>query len=545
MTTIDPHAVPASSQGAFVASVAEWVTTTDHKRLGRLHLGVGALAALASLVVAALVAFERIDATSVSLELGGLTQMFSLARFGLTYLVMLPLVVGLALAIVPLQLGARSLAFPRLAATGFWLWLIGGVLAVVAIAANGGPNGGNRRFVDLFSLSAGLVMLGLLASLGCLAASIMTTRAPGMNMRRLPFFSWSVLVLALGALIALPIAAADLLVVFLAHKYPSLSELSGNRAIGEWVGFAFTQPVTLIFAVPVLGLLGDVVGTATRSRLTPRGPILAAIGLAGLGVLAAAVQTPVVLTSGFSGLSASDKVEELLPFLLIQILPLLGTFLAVALVAGGLRTKPKVSAALVFALLGALEVLAGAAAGVLNHIGDAGLVGTTFEEGTWLLLVGGVLLGTMGAVAHWGPKWWGRTIADKAALPLALLAFIGVELAAVPMLIAGFADQPSAIFPAVESGPSVVEFAYSGPAELWNTLSAAGLALVLVSVFAFVLLAVRGFTKGEAAGDDPWDGLTLEWATTSPAPADNFAALHAVRSAEPLLDLKPSTRSDA
>lgn len=545
MTTIDPHAVPASSQGAFVASVAEWVTTTDHKRLGRLHLGVGALAALASLVVAALVAFERIDATSVSLELGGLTQMFSLARFGLTYLVMLPLVVGLALAIVPLQLGARSLAFPRLAATGFWLWLIGGVLAVVAIAANGGPNGGNRRFVDLFSLSAGLVMLGLLASLGCLAASIMTTRAPGMNMRRLPFFSWSVLVLALGALIALPIAAADLLVVFLAHKYPSLSELSGNRAIGEWVGFAFTQPVTLIFAVPVLGLLGDVVGTATRSRLTPRGPILAAIGLAGLGVLAAAVQTPVVLTSGFSGLSASDKVEELLPFLLIQILPLLGTFLAVALVAGGLRTKPKVSAALVFALLGALEVLAGAAAGVLNHIGDAGLVGTTFEEGTWLLLVGGVLLGTMGAVAHWGPKWWGRTIADKAALPLALLAFIGVELAAVPMLIAGFADQPSAIFPAVESGPSVVEFAYSGPAELWNTLSAAGLALVLVSVLAFVLLAVRGFTKGEAAGDDPWDGLTLEWATTSPAPADNFAALHAVRSAEPLLDLKPSTRSDA
>ena len=545
MTTIDPHAVPASSQGAFVASVAEWVTTTDHKRLGRLHLGVGALAALASLVVAALVAFERIDATSVSLELGGLTQMFSLARFGLTYLVMLPLVVGLALAIVPLQLGARSLSFPRLAATGFWLWLIGGVLAVVAIAANGGPNGGNRRFVDLFSLSAGLVMLGLLASLGCLAASIMTTRAPGMNMRRLPFFSWSVLVLALGALIALPIAAADLLVVFLAHKYPSLSELSGNRAIGEWVGFAFTQPVTLIFAVPVLGLLGDVVGTATRSRLTPRGPILAAIGLAGLGVLAAAVQTPVVLTSGFSGLSASDKVEELLPFLLIQILPLLGTFLAVALVAGGLRTKPKVSAALVFALLGALEVLAGAAAGVLNHVGDAGLVGTTFEEGTWLLLVGGVLLGTMGAVAHWGPKWWGRTIADKAALPLALLAFIGVELAAVPMLIAGFADQPSAIFPAVESGPSVVEFAYSGPAELWNTLSAAGLALVLVSVFAFVLLAVRGFTKGEAAGDDPWDGLTLEWATTSPAPADNFAALHAVRSAEPLLDLKPSTRSDA
>ncbi|MEN9822410.1 MAG: hypothetical protein RLZ04_836 [Actinomycetota bacterium] len=545
MTTIDPHAVPASSQGAFVASVAGWVTTTDHKRLGRLHLAVAALVAVAALAVSALLSFERIDSASVSLELGGLTQMFSFARFGLTYLVMLPLVVGLGLAIVPLQLGARSLAFPRLAATGFWMWLIGGVLAIVSIAANGGPNGGNARFVDLFALSAGLVILGLLASLGCLAASIMTTRAPGLNMRRLPFFSWSVLVLALGSVVALPIAAADLLVVFLAHKYPSLSELSGNRAVGEWVGFAFTQPVTLLFAVPVLGLLGDVVGTATRTRLTPRGPILLAVGLAGLGVLSAAIQTPVVLTSGFSALSASDKVSELLPFLLVQVLPLLGTFLAVALVAGGLRTKPKVSAALVFALLGALEVLAGAAAGVLNHVGDAGLVGTTFEEGTWILLVGGVLLGAMGGVAHWAPKWWGRRISDKAALPLALLTFVGVELAAVPMWIAGFADQPGAVFPAVEAGPSVVEFSYSGPAELWNTLSTAGLALMLVSVLAFVLLAARSAVKGDTTGDDPWDGLTLEWATTSPAPADNFAALHAVRSAEPLLDLKPSTRSDA
>jgi len=218
MTTIDPHAVPAPSDGALVASVAGWVTTTDHKRLGRLHLVVAAVVALAALAVAALVAFERIDTESVSLELGGLTQMFSFARFGLTYLVMLPLVVGLGLAIVPLQLGARSLAFPRLAATGFWLWLVGGVLAVVAIAANGGPNGGNPRFVDLFTLSAGLVVLGLLASLVCLGASIMTTRAPGLNMRRLPFFSWSILVLALGAVVALPIAAADLLVVFLAHK---------------------------------------------------------------------------------------------------------------------------------------------------------------------------------------------------------------------------------------------------------------------------------------------------------------------------------------
>ena len=90
-----------------------------------------------------------------------------------------------------------------------------------------------------------------------------------------------------------------------------------------------------------------------------------------------------------------------------------------------------------------------------------------------------------------------------------------------------------------------MNFSYSGPMELWNSLSAVGLGLTLVAVLAFLALAVRSFLTGAAAGDDPWNGQTLEWATTSPAPADNFAAVHIVKSAEPLLDLKPSTRSDA
>lgn len=545
MTTVDTHA-PATSAGGGLATVADWITSTDHKKIGRLYLGLSSLALLGAVVVAALLAFERADSSTDLLPVESLTQLFSAYRFGLTFLVALPLMVGIALVVVPLQVGARSNAFPRVAAAGFWSWAIGAVLAVIAIAANGGPNGGNRRFVDLFTLSFGLVALGIAATALSLAATVLTARAPGMNMRRIPWFSWAVLVSSLALLVVLPIVIGDLLYVYLAHRYPSTSELSGNRALGRWVGFGLTQPTTLVFALPVLGFLADVVATATNTRLRPRGVVLGTIGIVGTAMFAAAVQAPVVIRSGFSGLTGGQKVSDLIPFALVHLLPLAGVFLTVALVAGALRTKPAIGAPLLFALLGSLLLLLGAAAGALNHIGDAGLVGTTFEEGAWLAVVYGAVLAALGGVAHWMPKWTGRTMPLKATLPLALLGFLGAVLASVPMMIAGFADQPGDALPAIEAGlPGATNFSYSGPSSLWNSLSGVGHVLVLLAVLAFLALELRSASKGERAGDDPWNGQTLEWATTSPAPEHNFVDIHVVKSAEPLLDLKPSNRSDA
>ena len=122
----------------------------------------------------------------------------------------------------------------------------------------------------------------------------------------------------------------------------------------------------------------------------------------------------------------------------------------------------------------------------MYQIGDAQLAGTVFEEGVWLYIVYGAVLSALGAVTYWGPKLWGRTIPDKAALPLAVLGFIATVLASLPILIAGFAKQPA----------NASEFDYSGPQNLWNSLSAAGHALMLVTVLAFVGLAIRSFPKG-------------------------------------------------
>lgn len=551
MTTIDTHvsSAPATS-GSGLACVAEWLTTTDHKRIGRLYIGTGALAFLASAVVALMLGIERISPTREMLDVGSLTQLFALQRFGFTYLALVPLLLGVALAIVPLQVGSRSLAFPRLAAAGFWAWFVGAVLAVYALVNNGGPNGGNPRFVDLFTLSAVLVAAGLLFGAVSLITTILTTRAPGMNMRRVPFFTWSVLVSSLGMVVALPMLIGNLIYVYVAHHYASVSELSGNRALGQWAGFAFTQPTTIIFAIPVFGFLAETVATATRQRLRPRGIIYSGIALVGVATFGAVLQSPATLRPGFLDASFGNKLNDLLPFALVHLLPLLGAFIAVSLSLKGLATKPKVSAPLVFALFAGLLAFGGVAASALNHVGDAALIGTTFEEGTWLALIFSGVLATMGAVAYWGPKWWGRSLPMMASLPLALLAFAGAGIAALSLMIAGFADQPGGVFPAVETGnDAVVNFDYSGPMGLWNALNAVGIGLVLVSFLAFVALALRSFgrssTKGDAPGDDPWDGQTLEWATTSPAPADNFVEVHIVQSAEPLLDLKPANRSDA
>jgi len=566
MTTIENHTdlgqapglldTGRSEAGVFGA-VADWTSSTDHKRIGRMYLGGAAVSFIGAAVVAILLGVERISPDRVWLPVNSLTQMFAIERFGFTYLVLLPAVLGVALAIVPLQLGARSLALPRLAAAGFWAWVIGGGLAIYAVVKNGGPGGSAADYVDLFTLATVLLVLGLLAGVVSLATTILTTRAPGMNMRRVPFFTWSVLVASIGLIIALPVFLGDLLYVFIGHRHLGSvpNDLAGNRALDAWAGFGFTQPTTLLFVIPVLGFFADTVATATRERLRPRGAIFGAIGLMLVAVFATVVQWPVTIRSPFTGLSGGDKFRDLLPFALVHGLPALGCFLALVLTGQAIVRSRKVTAPVVFGLLASFLVLSSFVDSALLHIADAGLAHTTFEEGNWLAVVFAGVLATMGAYTYWSPKWSGRTLPTKFVLPLGLLAFVGAELASLSLMVAGFADQPGAVapakvFPTVQDGvdlagnarDAVVNFDYSGPMGMWNLLNVAGVVLVLLAVLAFVALALR---SGTAAGDDPWDGQTLEWATTSPAPAANFADVHIVKSAEPLLDLKPSNRSDA
>jgi heme/copper-type cytochrome/quinol oxidase subunit 1 len=535
MTTIDTHAagaaggVAASTSGG-VSSVADWLTTTDHKRIGRLFISASLVALLGVVVIAVLLGIERIDGEAAMLDVNSIPQLFALYRVGLTFVVLVPLLLGIAIAVVPLQLGARSLTFPRLAASGFWAWCIGAVLVVISIAANGGPGGGNSKFVGLFLVSHIVLLLGLVAAAGSLATTILTTRAPGMNMRRVPAFSWSALVSALGLLLVLPAVIGALIFTYVDYRNGRIG-FGGNQAINDWIGFGSTQPATFVYAVPVFGFAAEVIAVASGRRLPMRGVIFTGLGLVGItAALGGVTQQPADLSRNISHMSLGSWLSDVVPYALFNLLPVLGGFIVIALGALALRGgRPRLIAPLVFGLLGALMVFVGIVANVVYHVGDAQLGGTVFEEGVWLYIVYGAILSALGAITYWGPKLWGRLIPDKQVLPLAALGFIATVLASLPYLIAGFAKQPA----------NASEFDYDGPQNLWNGLAAAGHLLMFITVLGFVGLAARSFTKGTAASDDPWDGQTLEWATSSPAPYANFADVHIVASPEPLLDLKP------
>ena len=538
MTTIETHAsgtqVHATSSdsavGAFLVGVGAWATTTDHKRIGRLFIGCALLIAIAAAALGAVVGVERISATGYSLlDKDSVTQIFSLYRVGLSFGVMLPLLLGVAIAVVPLQVGAKTIAFARAAMFGFWMWLAGMGLAVGSTIANGGPGGGNAKMVDLFLLGMGIAVIGALAAAVSVVTTVLTSRAPGMTLLRVPMSSWSALTGGVALVLTLPVLFGTLVYLYVDHRYARVA-FGGNKGVSDWMGWSLTQPQTYVYVAMGAGVLAEIAAVVSGKRQVLRPVLLTGIAIVSIASLGGATQVQHAVT--WTNTSASDKVKELIPFLIFNGLPLLGVLVVLGVSLLGIaKSKPRLVPAMAPALLGLGMVLTGMVGHLVSLFGPAQLAGTVFEEGEFIYVSYGALLIGLAAVSYWGPKLWGRVLPSSAVLGISGLAFLGTVLAALPMYIAGFANQPANV---------ANNFSYSGPQELWNTASAAGHALVAVSVLLFVLTALRAFTAGEVAGDDPWDAQSLEWSVSSPAPSNNFVSTPSVASAEPLLDIKPA-----
>ena len=538
MTTIETHVsgtqVHATSSdsalGAFLVGVGAWATTTDHKRIGRLFIGCALLIAIAAAALGAVIGVERISATGYSLlDQDSVTQIFSLYRVGLSFGVMLPLLLGVAIAVVPLQVGAKTIAFARLAMFGFWMWLAGVGLAIGSTIANGGPGGGSEKMVDLFLLGMGIAVIGALAAAVSVVTTVLTNRAPGMTLLRVPMSSWSALTGGVALILTLPVLLGTLVYLYVDHRYARVA-FGGNKGISDWMGWSLTQPQTYVYVAMGAGVLAEIAAVVSGKRQVLRPVLLTGIAIVSLAALGGATQVQHGVT--WTNTSGSDKVKELIPFLIFNALPLLGVLVVLGVSLLGIaKSKPRLVPAMAPALLGLGMVLTGMVGHLVALFGPAQLAGTVFEEGEFIYVGYGALLIGLAAVSYWGPKLWGRVLPSSAVLGISGLAFLGTVLAALPMYIAGFANQPANV---------ANNFSYSGPQELWNTASAAGHALVAVSVLLFVLTALRAFTAGEVAGDDPWDALSLEWSVSSPAPSSNFVSTPSVASAEPLLDIKPA-----
>jgi len=505
--------------------LAAWLTSGDHKKVGRMFMWFAWLFLMADLVVGGLLGAERINANGASiLRLNTVAQMFSLYQFALAFLVVVPLLLGMAIAVVPLQLGARSIAFPRAATLSLWTWVFGGVLVISSYIVNGGPGGGNSHGVDLFLAGLVLVVAGLLVGCLCVVTTVLTLRVPGMSLDRVPFFSWSWLVTGSLLLLSLPVLIGDLLLLYVDHRY-GRQTFGGNTQISSYLSWAISQPQTYLYSLPVLGFVADVVPVFGRARQKLGGVLLAAVGLAGMLGFGADVQaafSPNVLYRPLHVLAAVSAPVPVLVVIAAATVTLLGG-------------KAKVSASLLLAMLAGLVLLLGTVVGVLVPFKRLHLAQFAGQPTVYLLaqfnavLLAGVLAG-LGGLVYWGPKLWGRLVDNALASSLALLAGLGALLVVVPDIILGFAKQPF----------GAVNFSIGGPHQFLNSVATVGYAVVLLAALAFVGLALRSFTGGgESAGDDPWNGHTLEWATSSPPPEGNFPdSVTGVTSAQPLLDRK-------
>lgn len=500
-------------------AVAVVLGSGDHKTLGRFYIG---FALLFGVVAWALQGLVTLDAAGTDvLGADTISQVFTLGRLSAVLLFAMPLLIGIATLLVPLQVGAATIAFPRAAAAAFWTWLLGSALLLVAYAVNGGVAGGRPRAVDLAYLAVGVTTVALLLATVCVVTTVVTLRAPGMYLDRVPMFSWGMFVAGSIWLLTLPVFLANVLLIYVDYHFGRPTDF--GVGLNQWpqLTWLFEQPQLFAFAIPALGAIGDIVTTSAGVRQGNRGFMLAAIGAFG------------ALSFGaFAQPYFNEDVWEQVLFVVVGVLLIVPVLL---LVSGWATTmmkgKPKVTAGSIGALLGALLMILAAVGSALYVIRPLRLqpgdrldlpLANVYQTGLLGLVAGAVVVVAVAALHFWCPKITGRMANDGLGKLLALMGFGGAVLVGLPLCVLGFANRWDGLADA---------------ADALHLVSTAGAALLAATVL-LTGVNLLAASRGPRAADDPWGGQTLEWATASPPPTGNFGELPLVESPEPLLDAK-------
>ena len=527
-----------------------WLTTADHKRTGRLFIICSLLFLVLGAVFDLLVRLDLTSATDfVSLGADSFAQGFAFSREALTLLFLIPVFLGLSMYMVPLQIGASNLAFPRAATASFWTWQISAIVLIGAYLGNGGPYGGWANGVDLHLLALSGLVVALLLGAISVATTIMTMRSPGLYMDETPPFTWSSLVSASMLIVSLPVLLGQIAILYIDHRYGRVF-LLGNYGIWERIDWIHRTPQLFIYVVPVLGVAAEVVLAAARRRVFEPLAMYFTIGLVGLFGFGAWTNFAITgegadIIDGFEGV----VLVALYGGALLGTVGLLG-LLGLAVIQN--RTLPKLSTSLVAVFGAGTLVLVGAFVGLLGAAGDWLEIAGRGNDGnpqlrmtTWVtgqqsvLIYGAGLLGLLAALHWWAPKIWGRQLNELLGLlnflvigAGALLAFIG------PTLSGLLTEQPDFVY----ADPSATAI-YSGwvddsGAAGLSSIGAAGVAILIAGVALLLLnlFVSVGLKKGAQATDDPWGAQSPECMLPSPPPMGEPEELPMLTSGTPLLD---------
>ena len=523
-----------------------WVTTVDHKRLGILYILYPLIFLVIGGIEAGIMRIQLMHAHNDFVSPQVFNRMFTMHGTTMIFFVAMPLVFGFANYLIPLMIGARDMAFPRLNAFSFWLMAFGGFLLYFSlVGANGLYGAGNAPDVGWFAYapltsrtfsvghSTDFWTLGLLVSgFGSIgtAINILTTilcmRCPGMSLGKMPLFAWLNLVMSGMVILAIsPLTAAQ--VMLLVDRYLGghfFDTQAGGSAV-VWMHFfwVFGHPEVYVLAIPAFAFASEIIPVFSRKAIFGYPVMVAAticIGFIGMSVWAHHMFTV--------GMSSSANTFFVLSTMAIAVPTGIKIFNWLATMWGG---KIEFKTPMLFCVAFLFQFLVAGLTGIMLGAApfDWQLSNSYFVVAHFhYVIVGGILFTIFGAFYYWFPKMSGKMCNETLGKLHFWLFFIGFHLTFDFMHIPGMLGMPRRIY-TYEPGRGW---------DVWNLIVTIGVFFQALGTVIFVTNLLWSYFKGKAAGSDPWDAWTLEWSTLSPPPAYNFASIPAVKSRRPLWDLK-------
>jgi len=510
--------------------VWSWLTTTDHKRIGLLY-GVSALVFfLIGGSEALLIRLQLAAPDGTILSADAYNQMFTMHATTMVFLVIMPAAAAFTNYFLPILIGARDVAFPRLNALSYWIYIFGGLFLTISFFVGGAPDGGWFGYAPLSTQvteivrmdywALGVQILGLASLLSAInfITTIFTMRAPGMTMMRMPVFAWMALVVAFLLLFSLPMIAVGLFEVFLDRNLGTLffnAAAGGTPLLWQHLFWLFGHPEVYILILPAMGIVSEVLPVFSRKPLFGRSFVIfsgIAIGFMGFGVWAHHMFV--------AGLGPVAEATFALTTMFIAVPTGVKIFNWIGTIWGGsLRMKTPMLFSLGFIAM----FVIGGLSGVTHSIVPA----DTQQTDTYYIvahihyvLFGGAVFGLFSGIYYWWPKVTGKLLSEGLGKLHFWVMFVGFNLAFAPMHILGLEGMPRRTY----RYPKGLGF------EFWNFISTVGAMTIAVSILVFLINAWRTRTHGEIAGNDPWDGRTLEWTISSPPPEHNFDVVPVVHS---------------
>jgi cytochrome c oxidase subunit 1 len=514
-----------------------WLATVDHKDIGIRYI----VTALMFLALAGLMALHmRLQLMWPNGQVMGprlFNETFTMHGTTMMFLFAVPVMQGVQIYLTPLMVGTRAMAFPRLTAFSYYMYLFGGLFLWISHFLRFGPDNGWFSYVplagpqygigkgaDVWAQTVTFTEVAALAVAVTLVATILKQRAPGMSLARMPIFVWATLVTSLMVIFSMP-AVALVSSLLLSDRLVGTQFFNptehGDPLLWQHLFWFFGHPEVYIIFLPATGFVSEIVTTFSRRSLF--GYPIVVLSLVGTGILAFGLWVHHMFATGLPRVGYSFYTAASMA---VSIPTGLQIFCWIATMWDG---RPRLQVPMLYVIGFIVTFVIGGLSGVIIAAVplDLQLHDTYFIVAhLHYVLIGGAVFPLLGAITYWYPKFTGRLMSERLGKFSFWAIFLGFQLTFFPMHIAGLMGMPRRV--------------YTYPAgmglELPNLLSSIGSVIVAAAMLSFVVNMLVSLRSSARAGSDPWDAPSLEWATSSPPPGYNFAHLPAVESRTPLWD---------